>query len=159
MHVVIVGSGPVGTVAALLLARRGDRVTLVDRDPGPSVNSWERKGVMQFHQPHGFRAGFRAILLEHLPDVYRALIEAGSVVDQPDDPERRTGMAVRRPVLERTLWNIADREPGVTRVTGNVDAVRVESGRVVGVGIGRWTVAADLVIDAEGRGRRFGGEL
>jgi 2-polyprenyl-6-methoxyphenol hydroxylase-like FAD-dependent oxidoreductase len=159
MHVVIVGSGPVGTVAALLLARRGDRVTLVDRDPGPRSGSWERKGVMQFHQPHGYRAGFREVLLHHLPDVYQTLLEAGTVVDQPDDRNRRAGMAVRRPILERTLWTIADREPGVTRVTGNVDAVRIDGGRVVGAGIGGWTLAADLVIDAAGRGSRFGAEL
>ena len=114
---------------------------------------------MQFHQPHGYRAGFRNVLLLHLPDVYRALVEAGAVVDHPDVPERRTGMAVRRPVLERTLWTIADQEPGVTRVTGNVDAVRVVTGRVVGVGIGRRTVAADLVIDAAGRVSKFGAEL
>jgi len=34
MRTAIIGSGPVGVTAALLLARQGHAVTLVDRDPG-----------------------------------------------------------------------------------------------------------------------------
>ncbi len=35
MRTVIVGSGPVGMFCAMVLARRGEDVVLVDRDPGP----------------------------------------------------------------------------------------------------------------------------
>jgi 2-polyprenyl-6-methoxyphenol hydroxylase-like FAD-dependent oxidoreductase len=35
MQTAIVGAGPAGLFTAIALARRGHRVTLVDRDPGP----------------------------------------------------------------------------------------------------------------------------
>ena len=78
MHVAIIGSGPVGMTAALLLAR-AHRVTLVDRDPGPVPGRpWSRVGVMQFHLPHGFRSQCRNLLLDHLPDVLEAILAAGA---------------------------------------------------------------------------------
>ena len=42
-------------------------------------------------------------------------------------------LRVRRSVFERALWETTSSEPGVTRLTGHVDAVEVEEGRVVGV--------------------------
>ena len=45
MRIAIVGAGPAGTTAALLLARQGHHLTLVDRDPGPRRGEvWERVG-------------------------------------------------------------------------------------------------------------------
>ena len=35
MRTAVIGSGPAGMTAAMLLARQGHEVTLVDRDPGP----------------------------------------------------------------------------------------------------------------------------
>ena len=56
MHVAIIGSGPTGLFLGAALARRGHRVTAVDRDPGPAADgTWPRRGVMQFHHAHAFR--------------------------------------------------------------------------------------------------------
>ena len=35
MRTVVVGGGPAGTICAMALARRGNDVIVVDRDPGP----------------------------------------------------------------------------------------------------------------------------
>ena len=57
LHIAIIGSGPSGMTAAMLLARQGHRISLIDRDPGPVPGRpWERIGVMQFHLPHSLRA-------------------------------------------------------------------------------------------------------
>ncbi len=156
MRIAIVGSGPVGMTSALLLARQGHRITLIDRDPGPQGDSaWERIGVMQFHLAHGFRTGCRAVLLGRLPDVYQALLDAGAVVDQPDDHDRRTGIAVRRSVFERTMWDAASAEPGVDRLTGHAQRIEVTNDRATGVTVDGRSHPADLVIDAGGRATRL----
>jgi 2-polyprenyl-6-methoxyphenol hydroxylase-like FAD-dependent oxidoreductase len=149
MHTIIVGSGPVGMTAALLLARNGLEVTLVDRDPGPGADqAWHRVGVMQFDLPHGFRARCRAVLTRRLPDVFESLL-AGGVVDDGD------GMRSRRSTFERTLWARTSAEPGITRLTGHADAVVVESGTATGLVVDRQFIGADLVVDASGRAGRL----
>ena len=61
MRILIIGGGICGLGAALLLARDGHEVTVLERDAGslpPSADAaweqWERKGVAQFRQPHNF---------------------------------------------------------------------------------------------------------
>ena len=79
MRIVVVGGGPVGTICAMALARRGNAVIVVDRDPGPPViGRWGRRGVMQFLLPHFFRPIVRQVLNDTLPDVWDALIAAGA---------------------------------------------------------------------------------
>ena len=71
MRVVVVGAGPTGLFTAMALARRGHGVTVVDRDPGPQPDgSWSRRGVMQFHHPHAFRAQVVEALQAELPEVW-----------------------------------------------------------------------------------------
>lgn len=78
MRTVVVGAGPVGLFCAMSLARQGDDVTVVDRDPGPAVEgSWRRRGVMQFEHPHYFRHLVRLALQDRLPDVWEQLLAAG----------------------------------------------------------------------------------
>ena len=161
LHIAIIGSGPSGMTAAMLLARQGHRISLIDRDPGPVPGRpWERIGVMQFHLPHSLRAPGRLLLAERLPDVHDALLAAGAEVRAmaPGMPEAMAGLHVRRSVLEQTIWECTTREPGVHRLTGHVDEVVVVGNRARGVVVDGTFVPADLVVDASGRAARIASE-
>jgi 2-polyprenyl-6-methoxyphenol hydroxylase-like FAD-dependent oxidoreductase len=157
MRTVVVGGGPVGMFCAMALARRGDEVIVVDRDPGPpAAGRWARRGVMQFLLPHFFRPIVRQALAETLPDVWDALLAAGGVPARPPGlPAEMTGLECRRSTLERSIWAAARREPRLALLTGHADRPLVRNGRVAGVVVDGRTVDADLVIAATGRASRF----
>jgi 2-polyprenyl-6-methoxyphenol hydroxylase-like FAD-dependent oxidoreductase len=79
MKAVVAGGGPVGIFTATALARRGNDVTLVDRDPGPPADGvWRRAGVMQFEHAHGWRPQVLEAFRAEMPDVVEALLAAGA---------------------------------------------------------------------------------
>lgn len=169
MRVSIVGAGPTGLFAATALARRGHRVTIVDRDPGPAADgTWERRGVMQFHHPHGLRRQIVDVLDAELPEVRAALMAAGAVESmlpaEDDRPARVIGLQCRRSTFERVLRAATVAEPRVTLLPGHADDVLVERGRTAGLRVNGRNLAADLVLNASGRsgriadGRRAPGE-
>ncbi|MGN6472039.1 MAG: FAD-dependent oxidoreductase, partial [Mycobacteriales bacterium] len=112
--VIVLGGGVAGLSAAILLARDGHRVTLVERDPVDSSDAvaafgWPRAGIPHFLQPHALIPRGRSELRRNLPDVYDALRAAGaSEVDMrgklggpaTDADEELQYLAVRRPVIE-----------------------------------------------------------
>jgi len=153
MHAAIVGAGPTGLYTAIALARRGHEVTAIDRDPGPDGDgSWNRRGVMQFHHPHGFRQQVVEALLAEMPEVWDDLITAGAEpATMPGQPQPVIGFRCRRLTFERVLRSAAEAQPGVTLRTGHVDDVCGERGRVIGVRVDGPQVDAELVIDASGR--------
>jgi glycine/D-amino acid oxidase-like deaminating enzyme len=57
-QVVILGAGLGGLSTAILLARDGHEVTVLERDPADppapeqAWDGWDRHGVNQFHLPH-----------------------------------------------------------------------------------------------------------
>src|SRR5215216_2567966 len=66
MSILIIGGGICGLGAALLQARDGHDVTILERDPSPPLdslgdawNQWNRSGVAQFRQPHKFMCSRR----------------------------------------------------------------------------------------------------
>ena len=84
-HVAIIGGSVAGLGAAIGLAERGIRATIVERDPAPSTESadeefvaWARHSVTQFRQGHGFSARARTLLLEHAPTVVTRLGAVGT---------------------------------------------------------------------------------
>jgi glycine/D-amino acid oxidase-like deaminating enzyme len=83
-RIAIVGGGAAGSFAALLLARAGHQVVVLDKDrlePAPDVEaaaaSAFRASAPQIVQPHIVMAKCRQLLMERLPDVYDALLAAG----------------------------------------------------------------------------------
>jgi 2-polyprenyl-6-methoxyphenol hydroxylase-like FAD-dependent oxidoreductase len=157
MHTVIVGAGPTGLFTAIALARRGHQVTVIDRDSGPRPdNVWQRKGVMQFHHPHGFRQQVVEALAAEMPDVVDALLGAGAeLATPPDQPGRLLGLRCRRLTFERVLRSGAEAEPGVSLRVGHVEDVIFAGGRAVGVRVDGRHVGADLFVDASGRAVRL----
>lgn len=158
MPTVVVGAGPAGLFTAIALARRGRRVVVVDRDPGPGQKGpWRRRGVMQFEHAHTFRGPAVEALQAEMPDALHVLQQAGARIVAADDGTP-VALHSRRSLFERVLRETACRQPRLTLLTGHVDAVRREGGRVGGVhvesNVGRSVVPADLVIDASGRASR-----
>jgi 2-polyprenyl-6-methoxyphenol hydroxylase-like FAD-dependent oxidoreductase len=155
MRVVVVGAGPAGLFVSMALARRGHRVDVIDRDPGPpAVGAWMRKGVMQFHHAHTLRGPVVDMLRAELPDVMARLERVGAVVVNAPDG-RPVALRCRRSIFDAAMWAAATREPRITLRTGHVSGLVQHHGRVTGVRVGDLTIDADVVLDASGRAGRF----
>lgn len=161
MRTVVVGAGPVGLYCAIALARQGEEVAVVDRDPGPDQDgTWRRRGVMQFAHPHYFRHFVRLALQDRMPDVWEQLLAAGGVpANFEGAPEFLTGLQCRRSTFERVLWLAAASEPRLTMHNGLVHEIASARGRVTGVVVDGSTLDADRVICASGRGSSLGDDL
>lgn len=156
MRIAIIGAGPTGLFLGAALARRGHRVTAVDRDPGPAPDgTWPRRGVMQFHHAHAFRPQVVAALWDELPQAVDEWLALGAE-PVPMGPPGDTVTAVRsrRATFERALRATAFRQPGLELLHGHVDAVRQAGGRATGLVVDGAELPADLVIDASGRSGR-----
>ena len=73
-EILVVGGGMAGQTAAMLLAKDGHAVTVLERDaeaPPTSVDEawahWERRGVNQFRMLHFFLPRFREVLAARAP--------------------------------------------------------------------------------------------
>jgi 2-polyprenyl-6-methoxyphenol hydroxylase-like FAD-dependent oxidoreductase len=181
--IVVCGGSVVGLSVAMMLARDGHEVTVLEGDPqeapappADAWGSWRRGGVAQFHQPHQTFARFRQVCDAELPGLTDRLLAAGCVwVDFLDpapptltDPSPRPGDAAlrlvtgRRPVLEATTATAAREQPGVTvrrgvRVTGFLPGPSAVPGVVHVAGVrtdAGEELRADLVVDAMGRRTR-----
>lgn len=176
--IAIVGGGAVGLTTAMLLARDGHDVTVLERDPLPpppdpdaAWDEWERRGVNQFRMLHLLLPKWREIVERELPGLARRFEEQGAlrydmVGDHPlADPaaraegdDRFVGLTGRRPSIELAVAEEAATIDGVTlrRGTGVVGLLTGEPvegvTRVTGVVTDAGDeLAADLVVDAAGR--------
>lgn len=177
-HVLVIGGGLVALFSAMLLARDGHRVTVLERDPaGPpepdaAWEGWQRRGCGQFRLPHYMQARFRHLLEAELPDVIDHLVAAGALrynvlAALPaaisggirDGDDRYAVLTGRRPMLEAVVARTAGTEPGV-RIRRGTTVRALIPGRpaapdvphAVGVVTGDGEeLRADLVVDASGR--------
>ena len=172
-RIVVVGGGLIGLATAVMVAKQGHDVTVLERDPDPLPNtprdawdSWKRQGVMQFRQPHFLLPQGKRVLDAELPEVVRALRDADAAsysalsalpptladrAPRPGDDKFFTYNA-RRPVLEHALATVADKWVETRRGARAVGLMTSGSRHVTGVWLhNRKELPADLVIDAMGR--------
>ncbi|TCC54242.1 FAD-dependent oxidoreductase [Kribbella pittospori] len=177
-EIVVLGAGLNGLVTAMLLARDGHSVQVLERDeaaPGDADtvwDQWQRPGVNQFRQLHFMLPRWRALMQRELPAVLEQVIAfggcrvnvfgelpAGLTGGPRDGDERFDTVTARRPVLEAAAAAVAQRTHGVSirrgvtvreLVTGNrlVAAAPHVTGVVIDDGA---VLPADLVVDATGR--------
>ncbi|WP_158842322.1 NAD(P)/FAD-dependent oxidoreductase [Saccharothrix deserti] len=178
MRAVVLGAGPTGLMAAMLLAAEGHRVTVLDRDASPPDgdagvvwSGWKRPGVNQFHHTHCLLPGGLHMLAAEVPAIVDRLIGlggrrhnmiggawgVGQVGGREPEDDRFGTVAVRRPLLEAAVLAEAEQTAGVTLRRGvRVIGLLTEAGtagqpHVTGVRTGDGELAADLVVDASGR--------
>ena len=158
MKILVVGAGPAGLTMGATLARRGHRVTAVDRDPGPAPDgTWRRRGVMQFGHAHGFRPQVRDLLVREWPEAWDAWVGLGAepVVLGPPGADGPLAVRSRRQTYERALRAAAAGVAGLDVRTGTVDRLVERGGRVTGAVVDGAGVDADLVVVASGRASRI----
>lgn len=175
-HAVVLGASMAGLVTGRVLAEYFDRVTVVERDRLPD-ESGQRRGVPQGRHLHALLAGGSEVLEELFPGLASEMVDAGAHLgDIQADCRWYLGgaryqqaqaelpaLAVSRPLLEahvrrrvRAMPRIGVRDghevTGLVSTDGSVTGVRVvRRGDARG---DERTVAADLVVDASGRGSR-----
>jgi 2-polyprenyl-6-methoxyphenol hydroxylase-like FAD-dependent oxidoreductase len=151
--VIVVGARCAGSPTAMLLARRGYRVLLVDRATFPS-------DTISTHiaHPRAVAALSRWGLLDRLAasgcppiDTYSFDFGPFTLEGSPGTKDAAVAYCPRRTVLDKLLRDAAAEAGAEVREGFGVDNVLIEDGRVIGIRSGGVAEHARLVIGADGR--------
>jgi 2-polyprenyl-6-methoxyphenol hydroxylase-like FAD-dependent oxidoreductase len=172
-HAIVIGASMGGLLAARALSDFYAVVTLLERDDFP-LSDVPRKGVPQGRHAHGLLARGRSVIENFFPgwtdevvacggakgDIARDVNWIGHGVTIKSAPSELVGLLASRPVLEghvrrrlTALPNVRVIENGaVQSLIADNQRTRIEGVRVrIGNDVEQ-TIAADLVVDASGRG-------
>jgi len=170
----VIGAGMAGLTAAGALADRFDHVVVLERDTLPSEPT-HRTGTPQARHVHALLLSGQRALSELFPGFEQDLARAGAVplragldvrVERPGYdpfPQRDlgwSGYAASRPTIERTVRRRVEGHANITlrqrcqvkEVLVSPDGTMVTGVRCVNDDGTSETMAADLVVDASGRG-------
>jgi 2-polyprenyl-6-methoxyphenol hydroxylase-like FAD-dependent oxidoreductase len=164
--VLIAGAGLGGLAAALFSARRGHRVTVLERDPRPppgatveqDFENQHRRGVAHSDQGHAFLGLSTRVLRQEAPDVIAAIVARGAMQVPIGPGSTDSNLLCRRRVYESVLRRVVENEPGVT-IESEVGVIGLsvhgEAGgapRVTGLRTADGAVVpGTIVVDATGR--------
>ncbi len=163
-HAVVIGASMAGLLAARALADSFPRVTVLDRDALPAAVA-HRRGVPQDRHVHGVQPRGLQLLEAMFPGLTADLADAGAVRGRmrfhlsgyrlAPPVGGRPGLFASRPLLEHHIRSRVAALPTVT-ITSHCPVIGLitEGDRVTGARTGDTQVAADLVVDASGRGSR-----
>ncbi|MBV9605267.1 MAG: FAD-dependent monooxygenase [Solirubrobacterales bacterium] len=181
-RIVVLGAGVCGLASAMMLARDGHDVLVLERNPARVPDTpdeawtrWERQGVTQFRLAHFLLPAGRAVLETELPETIASLSAAGAarisqMANMPPTladraaragDERFVTLTARRPVLEQVVAALAQQHTGLkvrrgVAVTGVTSKSRGTTPHITGVRLdSSEEISADLVVDAMGRRSRL----
>jgi len=155
---IVVGARCAGSPTAMLLARRGHRVLLVDKARFPS----DTLSVHYVHQPGGARLErwglLDQVIASNCPPVRQQRLDFGPIVLEAAPPPAAgvaDGYAPRRTVLDKILIDAAAAAGAEVRERFTVEALVVDGDRVAGVrghtaGGATVTEEARIVVGADG---------
>ncbi|MEO7836277.1 MAG: FAD-dependent oxidoreductase, partial [Acidimicrobiales bacterium] len=168
--IVVCGAGACGLTTAMMLAKDGHQVTVLERDaaappePSRAWEDWERRGVNQFRLPHFLLPAFREVMEAELPEILTALMASGAhrfnllgpFADAMDPEGCHDVVTARRPLVEAVIAAVASDTPDLVVRRGVAVVGALTEGatppRVVGLRTeGGEEIRADLVVDAGGR--------
>lgn len=165
---IVIGGSMAGLLAARVLSEHYKDVVIIERDD-LSVEGQNRRGVPQGRHAHAILAGGLNVIEELFPGISDELVSRGAIPSDPLNDGRwfMEGNDLKR-VPSGTCAIMLSRpllEDGVRRRTRDIANVRIlddhavrelitEGERVTGLTTDREAIAADLVVDASGRGSR-----
>lgn len=172
---VVLGGGMAGMLAAAALARHLDRVILVERDTFPA-SPQARRGLPQARHTHILLSTGARAIETLLPGTLRHLFDAGARrKGMPNEllsftpqgwlrrwPETQYVIGCSRDLLDWVVRQRLQQHPGITLRSGTTaTGITGSAERITGVQLldertdQASTMAADLVVDATGRGSRM----
>jgi 2-polyprenyl-6-methoxyphenol hydroxylase-like FAD-dependent oxidoreductase len=159
-----------GLLATRVLSDYYEQVILTERDRLPNMAE-QRRGVPQGRHTHGLLASGRQVLEHLFPGVSKQLTDAGAVAGSITRDSHwyceggclarfesgLDGLLMSRPCLESVVRERVRRLRNV-RISDDCEvsglAATEDGRRVIGIKAHGTTLAADLVVDATGRGSR-----